>query len=171
MGFDPSRVKHLVGKASGTLPALDAVSKSDLRHWCELIDEDNTPFHEVDWASRTAPPAMLMAWTMPPYWSPSPRTPSEPHELAMEALDEAGYACAVGIGLDQVFHHSVQVGDRLSYSVRLDGVSSEEVDTPVGKGFQVDLLYTIFNQDGTIVSTQAYAILKCKALRPAVSPR
>ena len=87
MGFDYSKVKKLVGQESGNIPALDKVSKSDIRHWCELIDEDNTPFHEIDWKKKAAPLAMRMVWTMPPYWSPSPRELTEPHDRVIKALD------------------------------------------------------------------------------------
>ena len=166
MVFDHSRVKKLVGKESGAIPALDKVSKSDIRHWCEAIDLDNTPFHEIDWKKKSAPPAMMMVWTMPPLWSPEPREPTEPHELVLKALDDAGYDGAIGLAIDQEFLKPVYVGDRLSYRVKVAGVSSKEVDTKMGKGYQVNLDYTLSNQQGEVVSKHNYALLKFKALKP-----
>ncbi len=164
MSFNYSEVKSLIGKESDAIPALDKVSKSDIRHYCELIEEDNTLHKEFDWESKTAPPAMIMTWTMPPYWSPEPREPNEPHELAMKSLDEAGYDSAIGLSMDQEFHNPVKVGDRLSYRVKLADVSKEEVETKMGNGYQVDLVYTISNQDGDMVSKQNYTLLKFKSL-------
>ena len=127
MAFDHSRVKKLVGKQSGAIAALDKVSTSDIRHWCEMIDQDNTPYHKIDWKKKSAPPAMMMVWTMPPLWSPEPKEPTEPHELVMKALDDAGYDGAIGLSIDQEFLKPVYVGDRLSYRVKVTGVSGGSV--------------------------------------------
>lgn len=166
MGTDLSEVRKLVGKESGEIPAPDKVSKSDIRHWCEVMDEDRTPCHETNWGEKHAPPAMLMAWTMPPLWTPEPRATVAPHERALKALDEAGYDGAMGLHLDQEFFQPVSVGERLSYRVRVDGVSRDEVQTRMGSGIQVDLLYTISNVKGDAVSRQRYSLLKFKTLRP-----
>jgi hypothetical protein len=164
MSFNYSEVEALIGKESDATPALDKVSKSDIRHYCEIIEEDDTPYKKINWGNKNAPPAMIMAWTMPPYWSPDPKEPIEPHELAMKSLDEAGYDNAIGLSMDQEFHNPVKVGDRLSYKVKLAGVSSEEVNTKMGSGYQVDLVYTISNQDGDMVSSHNYTLLKFKSL-------
>lgn len=161
MGLDLAEIQKLVGKESAEILALDKVSKSDIRHWCEVMDEDRTPGHETDWERKAAPPAMLMAWTQPPLWTPEPRPPTEPHERALQTLDAAGYNVAVGLSLAQEHLRPVFVGDRLRYTVKLEGVSSEEVETPVGRGIQVDLTYTLSNQSGEVVSRQQCSLLKC----------
>ena len=166
MAFDHSRAKKLVGKVSGAIPALDKVSTSDIRHWCEMIDQDNTPYHKIDWKKKSAPPAMMMVWTMPPLWSPEPKELTEPHELVLKALDDAGYDGAIGLSIDQEFLKPVHVEDRLSYKGKVAAVSSKEVDTKMGKGYRVDLDYTLSNQKGEVVSRHNYALLKFKALQP-----
>ena len=171
MAFEHSMVKKLIGKESAAIPALDKVSTSDIRHWCEAIDLDNTPFHKINWKKKNAPPAMMMVWTMPPLWSPEAREPTEPHELVMKALDDAGYDGAIGLSIDQEFFKPVYVGDRLSYKVKVAGVSSKEVTTKMGKGYQVDLGYTLSNQKGEVVSTHDYTLLKFKALKPPTKAR
>ncbi len=163
MGLDLSAVRKLVGKESGDVPALDKVSKSDIRHWLEMMDEDRTPCHEIDWQNTPTPPAMLLAWTMPPQWTPEPREPA-PYEIAMKALDEAGYDGSAGLELDQEILGPVHVGDRLSYRVKLEGVSEEEVVARMGTGIQVDLTYTLSNQNGETVSRQRCRLLKFKKL-------
>jgi len=171
MAFEHSIVKKLIGKESAAVPALDKVSKSDIRHWCEAIDLDNTPFHKINWKKKNAPPAMMMVWTMLPLWSPEAREPTEPHELVTKALDDAGYDGAIGLSIDQEFLKPVYVGDRLSYKVKVTGVSSKEVTTKMGKGYQLDLAYTLSNQKGEVVSTHDYTLLKFKALKPPTKAR
>ncbi len=167
MEFVFSQIEHLIGEESGLIPASDKVSKSDIRHYCELIDDDNTPFNQIDWEAKTAPPAMMMVWTMPPFWTPEPKEPSEPHELAFKALDDAGYDCHIGLHLEQETFLSVRVGDKLSYTVKLNYVSKQEVETKMGKGYHVDLTYTMSNRKGEVVSKQDYGVLKFKELNPA----
>jgi len=165
MSFDYAKVKALVGKESSAIPALDKVSKSDIRHWCELIDENNTPFHEINWEEKAAPPAMMMVWTMPPLWSPEPKEPTEPHELMLKALDDGGYDGTIGLTLDQEFFQSAYVGDRLSYQVTVANLSPAEVETSMGKGYQVDLVYTLSNQQGEKISRHTCSLLKFKELK------
>jgi len=152
-----------VGQESGDVPALDTVSTSDIRHWQEMMGEDRRPCHEIDWPNTPAPPAMLLVWTMPAHWSPEPREP-QPHEIALKALDEAGYDGTAGLALDQEILGPVLVGDRLSYRVKLEGVSEGEVESKIGPGIQVDLAYTLLNQKGETVSRQRCRLLKFKKL-------
>ena len=166
MGFRHAEVKALVGKESGVFAALDKVSRSDIRHWIECMEDRDVSYEEIKGAKAAAPPAMMMVWTMPPLWSAEPKEPSEPHELALKALDNAGYEGAVGLKLDQEFFKAVQIGDRLSYTIKLAGVSPKEVETKMGKGFQVDLVYTMSNQEGDVVGKLGYSLLKYKMLKP-----
>lgn len=166
MGINYSEVQNHVGKESEAIMAIDKVSKSDIRHWCELIDQDDTPYTEINWEEKTVPPAMLMVWTMPPLWSPESKAPTAPHELALKVIDDAGYDGAIGIALDQEIFAPVKVDDRLSYTVKLNGVSSDEVQTNMGKGYQVDLEYKISNQTGKMISKQNYSLFKFKILNP-----
>ena len=110
MGFRHAEVKALVGKESGVLAALDKVSRSDIRHWIECMEDRDVSYEEIKGAKAAAPPAMMMVWTMPPLWSAEPKEPSEPHEIALKALDDAGYEGAVGLKLDQEFFKAVQIG-------------------------------------------------------------
>jgi uncharacterized protein len=164
MGLDLRKVRKFVGKESDDMPAPDAVSKSDIRHWLEMMDEDRTPCHEIDWKERAAPPAMHRVWTLPPLWEPEPRKPDEPHERALRALDEAGYDGTVGLAMDQEFLRPVHVGERLSCRAKLEGVSGKEVETNLGSGYQVDLTYTLSNQNGEAVSRHRCRLLKFRKL-------
>ena len=75
-----------------------------------------------------------------------------------------GYQVTVGIALDQEYLKCVNLGDQLSYKVKIVSVSPDEEKTKFGKGYRVDLLYTFTNQNGEVVSKQGYTILKSRVL-------
>ena len=166
MGFKHSKVAKLVGQESGAIRAPDAVSKSDVRHWCELIGDPDPDYHErIKRGEKTVPPPMLLAWTMDPLWPPKEEV-GEPHEKLAKIFDESGYSGATGVGLDQEFVRPVKIGDRLSFKVKILEVSSDEEQTKLGKGYLLRLLYTFFNQDGEAVGRQTYRVLRYKTLTP-----
>ena len=69
-------------------------------------------------------------------------------------LEEAGYATGLTMALEQKFLRPLKVGERLRYRVRFAGVSQSEVETVLGRGYELDLLYTFLAQDGEPVSEQ-----------------
>ncbi|MBT4521229.1 MAG: hypothetical protein HOC23_14605 [Halieaceae bacterium] len=163
--MDLSKMKELVGQESSSTTLRHNISISDVRHWCEVIKEDDRNYKEFGDSVTTAPNAMLMAWTMPPLWSAQPRPPTEPHELVIEELESAGYKVGLGIALEQKFLLPVNIGDRLSYTVTLAGLSSAEVETSLGAGYRIDLDYTFTNQDGNVVSQQKYTVAQMKSIQ------
>jgi hypothetical protein len=166
MGFKYSKVAKLVGEESGAIRALDAVSKSDIRHWCELLGDPDPEYHEkIKSGEKTVPPPMLMAWAMAPLWPPKEKA-QEPHEKLAQVFDEAGYTGATGIGLDQEFVRPVEIGDRISFKVKILDVSSDEEKTKLGKGYLLRLLYTFLNKRGRVVSKQTYTVLRYQTLAP-----
>ncbi len=87
-------------------------------------------------------------------------------ELALKALAGAGYALTIGINLEEELVNPVNIGDWLSFQVKLEGISSGEEETKLGKGYLVDLLYIFSNQKGEVVSRHKYTVLKIKRLNP-----
>jgi acyl dehydratase len=159
MGFNRSEAAKLVGKQSGAIKALDKVSKSDIRHWCEVLGDPDPEYSEkIKQGKKTAPPTMTMVWAMPALWPPGEA--AEPHEKLLRLLDEAGYSGSAGIALEQEFLRPVRLGDRLSYKVKVAGLSKGEQATRMGRGYVVDLHYTFFDGKRQAVSTQKYKVLK-----------
>lgn len=154
MALDIAAVKALVGKESALIAARHRANIADIRHWCEVIQQDNRSYKDFEKSTVNAPAALLMVWTMPPLWSPEPKAPTEPHERAIRLLEDAGYATGLAVALEQKFMRLVKIGDRLSYKVKLSGVSRGEVETGIGRGYQLDLHYNFQNQNGEIVSEQ-----------------
>lgn len=163
MSFDHSEAAKLVGAESGAIRAPDKVSKSDIRHWCEVLGDPDPEYTEkIKQGAKTAPHTMTMVWAQPPLWPPKPAT--EPHEKLLKLLDDAGYVGTAGIGLEQEFQQPVRIGDRLSFKVRVAGLSAAEEATKMGKGYLVDLHYTFLNGSGQVVSTQKYRVLKFRSV-------
>jgi hypothetical protein len=164
MGFDHSRAAQLVGAESGALIAPDKVSKSDIRHWCELIgDPDPAYLERIKRGEKAAPPAMLMVWSMAPL-SLQKEDAREPHEKVFELLDGAGYSGTLGIALEQEFLRPVRIGDRLRIKIKVEDVSKTEEETKLGRGHLVRLLYTFLDGAGEIVSRQKCTVLKFRTL-------
>lgn len=154
MALDLTEVNALVGKESTLIAARHPANIPDIRHWCEVIREDNRSYAVFEREVVHAPAALLMTWAMPPLWSPVQRAAIEPHERAIRMLEEAGYATGLTMALEQKFLRPLKVGERLRYRVRFAGVSQSEVETVLGRGYELDLLYTFLGQDGEPVSEQ-----------------
>jgi hypothetical protein len=166
MQFNRSELDKFIGKESGVTKALDQVSKSDIRHWCEIIGDADPGYNEkIKLGEKTVPHSMMMVWAMPPLWVPEPKEPTEPHELALKALDNAGYDLTIGMKLSGVPLKLINIGDRLNYTVKLESISSSEEETGIGKGYLVNLLYTFTSQKGEVVARNNYTVLKASALK------
>jgi uncharacterized protein len=164
MSFDHSQAAKLVGAESGPITAPDKISKSDIRHFCELLgDPDPSYAEKIKRGEKTAPPAMLMAWSMPRLWPPKQES-TEPHEKVFALLGAAGYAGALTIAMEQEFLRPVRIGDRLRFKVKVEDVSKTEEQTKHGKGHLVKLLYTFLDGAGAVVSRQKCTVLKFRTL-------
>jgi len=170
MAVDGSRIQKFVGQESSSIRALDAVSKSDIRHWCELVGDADPGYAEaIKKGEKPAPPTMTLVWAMPALWPPKPDA-TEPHEQLARVLSEGGYPDEIGVALEQVFVRPIRIGDRLSYKVKVEDVSSTETETKQGRGYLIDLLYTFENQKGELVGHQKCSVLRFAKLTPPARP-
>ncbi|MFN8543406.1 MAG: hypothetical protein U0807_04285 [Candidatus Binatia bacterium] len=166
MGLDHAQAAQYVGKESGTMQAPDKVSKSDIRHWCEVVGDPDPDYAEkITRGDKAAPGTMTMVWAMPPLWPP--KQPVEPHEKLLALLDAAGYSGTAGLALAQEFAGLARIGDRLTFTVRTVGLSHGEEATPIGKGYVVDLDYTFRDGAGKILGTHRYKVLKFQKMELA----
>ena len=66
--------RALIGKESEPVHAPDEVSKSMIRHFCEMMEDPNPLYTDEEYAKNSkyggiiAPPQMLMVWCMPRMW-------------------------------------------------------------------------------------------------------
>src|SRR5205823_4206554 len=139
-------------------------------HWCDAIGDRNPVYTDPDAAAASvhgglvAPPTMLQAWVMrgmvTPYPGPGPGAPM-PELLGV--LDEAGFTSVVATDCEQEYARYLRPGDRVTATTVIESVS-EEKRTALGPGYFVDTRITYTDQDGEVVGTQRFRLLK---FRPA----
>jgi uncharacterized OB-fold protein/acyl dehydratase len=174
MGLD---LQRFVGRQSGDpLPARDAVNQAMIRHWCDAIGDANPVYTDPEAAARSvhggivAPPTMLQAWTMRGL-NPPPSGQGLFAELLAE-LDGAGYTSTVATSQEQEYVRYLRIGDQLTVTQTIESVSDEK-KTALGDGHFITQCMTYTDQDGEVVGTQRWSILKYKPRerKPEAPPR
>jgi uncharacterized OB-fold protein/acyl dehydratase len=142
-----------------------------IRHWCDAVGDANPVYTDPDAAAASrhggiiAPPAMLQAWTM----RGLDRTPVPPGEYVIgqlfALLDEAGFTSVVATNSDQEYARPLRPGDHLTVRGVVDTVSDEK-RTALGTGHFVTWVDTYRTDDGEVVGTMRFRVLK---FRPAAA--
>ena len=144
--------------------ALDAVNEAMIRHWCEAMGDANPIYTDAAAGEAAghggivAPPTMLQAWTMRGMRGRPVDGRSAQDELLSE-LDEAGFTSVVATNCEQEYVRYVRPGDRLSVSSTIESVSDEK-QTGLGTGHFVTTRQEFRDQDGEMVGTMLFRILK-----------
>jgi len=127
-----------------------------IRHWCETVEDGNPLYLDADYArSRgfrglVAQPGMLICTLTMPYrwpWPEGYRNQRLIHFYLKELLE-----LPVGIlaNYEAWFLAPVQIGDRLSTTVKLQNIS-EWKKTRLGEGYFTTIETTYYNQHDTVV--------------------
>jgi len=155
----------MVGEQAGPFESEDEVNRAMIRHWCEAMEDANPLYTDEDYARTSeyggviAPPPMVQAYCLAPLW-PRKET-GDPLAKATGLMDEAGYHGVVATGTSQEYIRPLRPGDRVSYTIRLAGVSPEK-NTRVGRGHFITAEYSYSNQHGELVCVQPFTVLKFK---------
>src|SRR5262245_47044041 len=151
-----------------------------IRHWCDAVGDANPVYTDPEAAAASghggiiAPPAMLQAWTM----RGLDRTPGPPGEYVIGSifalLDEAGFTSVVATNCEQEYLRPLRLGDHLTVSGVVEEIS-EEKRTGLGAGHFVTWLDTFRTDDGEVVGTMRFRVLKFQPretspAQPAVPP-
>ena len=156
--------------ASGPAVAPDPVNGPMIRHWIDAFDDRNPVYEDQEIAAKTrfggtiAPPAMLQAWTMPrPKIEGLAERGGAPDEIDSEnplaLLDREGYTATLATNSELQFERALREGDLLTSSVVLEAVSQRK-KTGLGLGYFVTWVTTYTDQQGEIVGSQLFRILK-----------
>jgi uncharacterized OB-fold protein/acyl dehydratase len=144
-----------------------------IRHWVEAMDDGNPVYLDEEAARATgrdglvAPASMVQAWTMRGYAAsvrPDEDTKSAGDELT-ELLAEGGYTSVVATDSELEFHRELVPGDRVSVEEVVESISPEK-NTGLGAGRFVTTLKTYRDQDGEVVATQHWRLLRFKPKQP-----
>ena len=165
-------IKAFEGRAVGpAVPADDPVNTPMIRHWVEAMGDDNPVYLDDEAARATgrdgtvAPGVMLQVWIMKGLKAQGGRPEDEQGRL-LDRLDQEGYTSVVATNTDQEYLRELVPGDHVSATAYIDSVSDEKT-TALGTGFFVTTRTEFHDQDGELVGTMMFRILK---YRPAAAP-
>ena len=161
----------------------DPVNVPMIRHWVEAMGDGN-PIHLDDGAAKAsgrdglvAPAVMLQVWPMKGLKSQGPRGDDEQSRL-LGKLDEAGFTSVVATNTEQEYLRELVPGDHLRTTSFIESVSEEKA-TGLGVGHFVTTRTEFRDQDGELVGSMMFRILKFRpkpkeepaADEPAIFPR
>ena len=120
-------LRAFVGRDAGSCPPPDAVNEPMIRHFCAVTGDANPIYRDPAAAKSSvhggivAPPAMLDAWTMPPYVPPWDDADAPPAKIREVRLDQAP---------------THEVGDTITADAFAVGEYVDVMGTSKGRGFQ-----------------------------------
>jgi uncharacterized OB-fold protein/acyl dehydratase len=150
-------------------PAPDEVNQAMIRHWVEAMGDELPVYTDEAAAAASvhgqivAPPVMLQAWVMRGITGgrgSADGTPTPQDEL-YDLLDSNGFSSVVATNCEQTYVRYLTLGDRLSMSTVIESVSPEK-QTGLGIGHFVTTRADYSDQDGNLVGSMKFRILKFK---------
>lgn len=159
----------------------DEVNAPMIRHWAAALGDTNPVYVDADAARAhgfdgiVAPPTMLQAWVMAPGPGAPRRDGADPQAQLMALLESQGFTSVVATNCEQEYSRYLVPGDRLTMRRTIDAVS-ERKTTGLGTGHFVTTRNSYFDQNGELVGTMLFRILKFrpaakKPTTPARPPR
>jgi uncharacterized protein len=162
-----AKLKEFEGQEAGA-PEIgaDPVNQPMIRHWVEAIGDENPVYVDPDAAANSvhgqivAPPVMLQAWVMRGVRS-RPTSGGNARDELMQLLDDGGFTSVVATNCEQEYHRYLHPGDHLSTTTTIESVSDEKT-TALGVGHFVTTRVDYRTDDGELVGTMRFRILKFK---------
>lgn len=159
------RLKTFEGRRVGDpFVARDPVNTPMARHWCDAMGDDNPVYTDPEAAAASVfgelvvPPSMLQAWTMRGLKPPPPSAASAQNDL-FDLFDEAGFTSVVAVNCNQEYVRYLKPGDHLTHEVVIESISPEK-ETGLGTGHFINQRYTFRDQNGEVVGTMLFRLLK-----------
>lgn len=168
-------LQSFVGMVAGPRTrAPDSVNLPMIRHWVEAMGDHNPVYvdeaaaREAGFEGIIAPPTMLQAWIMRGLRASLEVEEARAKGVAngdsvidglMTALDAAGYTSVVATNCDQHYVRPLRLGDHLEVTSTIDSISPEK-ETALGTGRFVTTRLEYLDQDGELVATMLFRILK-----------
>ena len=148
------RCLALVGQEWPAVQACDPVNAPMIRHWREALG------FSAEWGEpETAPATMLQPWLFPgPTRARPPGSAETDATDVLKILAEAGYTGVVTASTEMEFPRALRVGNRLSYTSRLESVGDEKV-TALGIGHFLNFCFTVRDDSAAVVGLIRFANL------------
>ncbi|MFP6627306.1 MAG: bifunctional MaoC family dehydratase N-terminal/OB-fold nucleic acid binding domain-containing protein [Deltaproteobacteria bacterium] len=164
-----SKFKDFVGLEIGPpQDAYDTVNEAMIRHWCEVMGDNNPVYTDADAAADSvhgrivAPPSMIQAWMLPGLVMSTPEDmPDSKQTQLHQLLSDHGYTSVVATNCEQRHHRYLSPGDRIK-SVTVIEEISEQKATAIGIGYFINTRETFHDSNGEEIGWQTFRVLKFK---------
>jgi uncharacterized protein len=161
-----SYLAGLVGsELAAPVTAADPVSQPVIRQLVLALGDRNPVYTDARVAADSvygaviAPPTSLQTWTMPPPAAPDGEAPRTARDELMSVLDAAGFTGIVVATMEQTYLRPLHLGDRLTSTLRLAGVSPLK-QTALGAGYFLTEVLDYTDERGEHVGEIKRAVLK-----------
>jgi len=166
-----TRLKEYEGRPVGPgFTGYDPVNRPMIRHWCDAMGDTLSVYTDEEAAKASvhggiiAPPTMLQTWQMFGF-RPRPATGGSVQDELLRLLDANGFTSVVATNCEQEYVRDLRPGDEITVTSTIESVS-EEKQTGLGLGHFVTTKQTYTDQDGDVVATMLFRILKFKPGAP-----
>ncbi|MBI2168126.1 MAG: OB-fold domain-containing protein [Actinobacteria bacterium] len=147
----------------GPRVGVDPVNLPMIRHFVDAVGDRNPAYVDERFASASrfggivSPPAMLQVWTMPGLVDPD--DPNDRQPALLDMLDEAGYTSVVATNSEQEYARYLRPGDVVTFQSHVESIVGPK-QTALGEGYFITTLEESLDQDGEVVGTTRFRILK-----------
>ena len=160
-----AKIRAYVGRENGPRQrGKDDVNLAMIRHWAEVIGDENPAYTDPDYAARSrrkgivAPATMLQIWSMEGYpmcQSPKVDVQRELHNV----FESYGYTGTLGTNTRTEFYRELRPGDQVSYHTIIDNIVGPK-KTGRGMGYFIETVTTFTDQNDEPVGRQVFRVLK-----------
>ncbi|MDJ0865873.1 MAG: bifunctional MaoC family dehydratase N-terminal/OB-fold nucleic acid binding domain-containing protein [Myxococcota bacterium] len=170
------RLQAYVGTEAGPEEiGLDLVNEPMIRHWCEMMGDENPVYTDPEVAKQSvhggivAPPTMLQAWILGGRRMTEPPDLSVNRQRALHALlEEHGYESVVATNCEQGYTRYLKPGDQVRARTVFESVSEEKA-TALGIGYFINTRTTFSDQNGDELGWMTFRVLKFRPNQPQPS--
>ncbi|MCZ6784297.1 MAG: OB-fold domain-containing protein [Proteobacteria bacterium] len=170
------KLRDWVGADAGSCPAPDVVNGQMIRHWCAVMGDSNPVYQDAEAAKNSihggivAPPAMMNAWTMPPFvppWDDLAAEATDGEQELHQLFEQYGYTGVVGTDHDMEIRRYLRLGDEITASKVVEAIS-EEKPTPLGLGYFIDVRWIFRDQNDEEVGSLLFRTMRYQPAQEAM---
>ena len=178
----PDFAREWLGQESAARSGAYPVSEVQIMYWADMVEDANALYEDSEYARNSrhggmiAPPMALITWTMDrpgrsgvnqeaPDVSKPERGPWPPRAEPLAAgqrFDPPGATATIATISEQSYGKPLRPGDRVSASTEFVNCSGLK-DTRLGPGYFATVLNNYYNQDGDLVGTNLFTLLRYTA--------
>ncbi len=160
-----AKIQAFVGReVSAPHPGPDDVNSTMIRHFCEMIGDENPVYTDPGFAAQSskggivAPPAMMQVWSMEGYAMYRESRQDLQRQLH-QIFDQHGFTGVLGTNTTANYVRDLRPGDQVTTHCVIDSISGQKA-TARGIGYFIETLTTFTDQHRQTVGTLVFRVLK-----------